>query len=502
MYSVAEKLVNETQLTSAGLLCALVMLLTTSGFLYSLVEPRRLAKHIILEKEIPSARERREYFFSQPRDLLIKGYQRFREEIWGIESSAGVRLQLPIGFLDELKSHSALSFEKFISSEGMLDYTGVGGLSDDAVHKFKSKFNPTVGAYVPELHDIVKVQMDKLFHKHEDWTEVNINDGIMEMVSILSARVFTGTEASQNVEWLELGPSYVTNVLVYIEALKRWPKVLRPLVIFFFPQRQLILRQWEQAKEFLSSTIAKHKLQQQQINDPPSLMDYFIDDDRINLEDMVRLQMAIVVAGIHTTSASLTQLLYDLAAYPEGIPELRKEIKHLYEENGRVLNKKALSELKKLDSWMKESQRFRAPDLTTFQRLAVDSLTLSNGLYIPRGTKMELPTTAIQVDDRLYEKPQVFDGLRFYEGRQKKGNENKHLYISTGKLDLAWGYGRHACPGRFIADVEIKLVMAEFLLRFDIRNPAGQPRHPDLEFESNLLPDPKKTVMLKIAKQH
>lgn len=99
---------------------------------------------------------------------------------------------------------------------------------------------------------------------------------------------------------------------------------------------------------------------------------------------------------------------------------------------------------------------------------------------------MELPTTAIQVDDRLYEKPQVFDGLRFYEGRQKKGNENKHLYISTGKLDLAWGYGRHACPGRFIADVEIKLVMAEFLLRFDIRNPAGQPRHPDLEFESNV----------------
>ncbi|KAK7211221.1 hypothetical protein V2G26_018399 [Clonostachys chloroleuca] len=481
IYGVAEKLVSETQLTSVGLLCALVMLLTTSGFLYSLVEPRRLAKHIVLEKEIPSARERREYFFSQPRDLLIKGYQRFREEMWGIESSAGVRLQLPIRFLDELKSHSALSFEKFISSVGMLDYTGVGALSDDAVHKFKSKFNPTVGAYVTELHDIVKVQMDKLFHKHEDWTEVNINDGIMEIVSILSARVFTGTEASQNVEWLELGPGYVTNVLVYIEALKRWPKVLRPLVMFFLPQRQLILRQWQQAKEFLASTIAKHKLQQQQINDSPSLMDYFINDDRINLEDMVRLQMAIVVAGIHTTSASLTQLLYDLAAYPEGIPELREEIKHVYEENGRAFNKKAL---------------------TTFQHLAVDSLTLSNGLYIPRGTKMELPTTAIQVDDRLYEKPQVFDGLRFYEGRHKEGSENKHLYISTGKLDLAWGYGRHVCPGRFIADVEIKLVMAEFLLRFYIRNPAGQPRHPDLEFESNLLPDPTKTVTLKLAKQH
>lgn len=99
---------------------------------------------------------------------------------------------------------------------------------------------------------------------------------------------------------------------------------------------------------------------------------------------------------------------------------------------------------------------------------------------------MEIASSAIQVDDHLYPDAQNFDGLRFYNMRQAEGQAVKHQYISTGKNDLSWGYGRHACPGRFIADVEIKLVLAEFLMHYDIKNPRGEPRHQSIEFEATV----------------
>jgi cytochrome P450 len=62
----------------------------------------------------------------------------------------------------------------------------------------------------------------------------------------------------------------------------------------------------------------------------------------------------------------------------------------------------------------------------------------------------------------------------------------KHQYISTGKTDLRWGYGRHACPGRFLADAEMKMLLSELLLHFDVKNPEGQGRHANIAFDNNV----------------
>lgn len=68
--------------------------------------------------------------------------------------------------------------------------------------------------------------------------------------------------------------------------------------------------------------------------------------------------------------------------------------------------------------------------------------------------------------------------------RQRAGEENKHLYVSVGKNDLSFGYGRHACPGRYLGHLNIKLVLAEILLRYDIKLPAGKGRPHNDEFEA------------------
>lgn len=114
----------------------------------------------------------------------------------------------------------------------------------------------------------------------------------------------------------------------------------------------------------------------------------------------------------------------------------------------------------------------------------MDPLTLSNGMRIPRGATLVLPTGAINLDGDFFESPQKFEGFRFYQKRQQSPDEaRKHQLVTVGKYDLAWGYGRHACPGRYMADVVMKLVMIEFLVRYDIKYPTGTTRPENIIYE-------------------
>lgn len=77
------------------------------------------------------------------------------------------------------------------------------------------------------------------------------------------------------------------------------------------------------------------------------------------------IQLKLSFAAIHTSAAAPTQLLYDLCAMPEWIPILREEIRQVRESTENFNGKGALAKLEKLDSFMKESQRFNPLLLST-----------------------------------------------------------------------------------------------------------------------------------------
>lgn len=74
--------------------------------------------------------------------------------------------------------------------------------------------------------------------------------------------------------------------------------------------------------------------------------------------------------------------------------------------------------------------------------------------------------------------PNTFDGLRYYKMRERMSKDGlsqsevagKHQFVSVSTASLMFGYGRHACPGRFFAGNEIKLILVKLLQRFDIKS--------------------------------
>ena len=115
---------------------------------------------------------------------------------------------------------------------------------------------------------------------------------------------------------------------------------------------------------------------------------------------------------------------------------------------------------------------------TSFIRKSLQPFTLSNGQTIPAGVTVETPSHAVYHDPEYYsdgEPPDVFDGFRFYKLRQAGGatEHARNQFVTTNEQNLMFGYGPRACPGRFFAAAEIKMLLAKLLLNFDFKNEDG-----------------------------
>ncbi|RXW14001.1 hypothetical protein EST38_g11854 [Candolleomyces aberdarensis] len=177
------------------------------------------------------------------------------------------------------------------------------------------------------------------------------------------------------------------------------------------------------------------------------------------------LRMMLTNFGsIHTTSLTFTNALLTLLAHPQYIDPLRAEIERAIKEEGWT--KAAMDKMELLESFMKESQRIDIIGAVLGFRTAIEDLTL-NGVFIPKGTML-----ASNILDSHFSKsawgsdPLEFDPYRCLKLQKESG---KPIGITTtSPFVLIFGHGRHACPGRFFAAQEMKLMMAYMLVHYDV----------------------------------
>ncbi|KAF6785036.1 cytochrome p450 [Colletotrichum sojae] len=315
------------------------------------------------------------------------------------------------------------------------------------------------------------------------------------MLGILTARVMVDDEAPHNQTWVTLTTEFVQSGVAYSHALKFWSSYLRPLICRFLPQHSEVQGQLNDGRKILIDAIRKMREREENgVPEPqPASVLYHMSrkapgTSSVVIDMHLKEQMNLAVGAIHTTSSVLTQTIFELAAHTDYISELRKEAIDTLAKLDGVFSKAALSEMHKLDSFIQEAHRLNSPNLTSVQRLATQDVTLSDGTFLPKGTKLEFPAYAFHLDDDLHENAAQFDGFRFFRKRQEAGEGvgGKHHYVGVRKDMLGWGYGKNACPGRFMADVEIKLVVAFLLMNYEIKNPDGQGRYQNVHLENQV----------------
>ena len=77
-------------------------------------------------------------------------------------------------------------------------------------------------------------------------------------------------------------------------------------------------------------------------------------------------------------------------------------------------------------------------------RLALRPLKLSNGMTIPAGTLVAIPSSATHRDEISYPNPDEFDGFRFAKLREDGETEtSRYQAVSTSSEHVTFGLGRH-----------------------------------------------------------
>ena len=137
----------------------------------------------------------------------------------------------------------------------------------------------------------------------------------------------------------------------------------------------------------------------------------------------------------------------------------------------------------------------------TFNRKLAKPLTFADGTVLPRGTCITMPSVAVSRDPEYFENPDEFDGFRFYEKRStttNKSEANRQSFAAIGPDNLAFGFGKTACPGRFFAGTQIKTVLASIILNYDISFPKGQTKRPENIYKGGLIqPDARQKMVFK-----
>ena len=102
-------------------------------------------------------------------------------------------------------------------------------------------------------------------------------------------------------------------------------------------------------------------------------------------------------------------------------------------------------------------------------------LALFDGVQIPTGATISLPTAFMSWDPANFEGGQKFDGLRWYRQRCQQDDKDMELQFSGVHPSMpVWGLGRSTCPGPFYAELQVKLLLTMFLYEYEIGFPDGQ----------------------------
>ncbi|KAJ7468032.1 cytochrome P450 [Mycena latifolia] len=333
-----------------------------------------------------------------------------------------------------------------------------------------------IGACFPILREEVVAAFEDLVPaKRDEWTSVPAMQMILPVVSRVSNRVFIGLKC-RDPEYIKFTTQFALDVAKDGMLLHAVPSVLRPIAARLFGHLETATRS---AMKHVGP-ILQHRLEmddkygQDWPNEdrPNDFISWLLDEarghpSRPTVRTLTRTLLDVNFGAIHTTTQGFLHALYNLAAHLEYVEPLREEIESIVKSEG--WSKAVMGKMVKLDSFMKESARFVPGGAVGLLRQVVRDFTFSDGTTVPAGTLIGVPILAEHHDQANYENAGVFDPFRFARMRDGAGEGIKHQMVTPSTDFLIFGIGRHACPGRFFAVNEQKLIMAHIIVTYDFK---------------------------------
>ncbi|KAE8135534.1 cytochrome P450 [Aspergillus pseudotamarii] len=419
--------------------------------------------------------------------LIYYGYEKYKSKPFRILKLDGDLVVLPQTYLEELgdlHSHQAsLVGTKYKSILGACINMPINsGLPARTVSE---RLNPALDRQIPrllfELHHAFSAVVPYCEGKY---VSINLYYMILKLVTHSTSRIIIGQRLCRSEQWINIITKCTYDVRIAAKQLQLVPRFLRRLVAPFLPSVRRLETQLRWIAEQLILPMIQHR-RGRELNDPVyKKQDDFLqwmmdlagndyDREPMNLAYGLMITMALSVVQASTTL--ITHAMYDLMVHPEYLEPLREEI-HETLRNGWI--RASLSNFgaqRRLDSFLRESQRLNPPSEVSAQRVLRRPLTLSDGNTLPKGTHICFPSGPMSRDPAIAPDPLSFDGFRWC----KDLNSPDGSITDVCPANLHFGFGRQACPGRFFGVTIAKAIMSRLLAEYDLKFEDGQTGRPE-----------------------
>ncbi|KAJ7269284.1 cytochrome P450 [Mycena haematopus] len=355
-----------------------------------------------------------------------------------------------------------------------------------------------ISTFVPEVLEETRLAMSEVFAlpcgEKSTTGPLPLFHTMTHLIARASNRAMLGTSLCRQEQFLHDVIRFAETVVLYAQLLGWFPRILRGSLYFLAtsafggpaePTRAII--------PHLKSLLTERE---QGLDSSKTIADFLIEsappDEIPDLKLLAMRVLNLNFGSIHTSSILGTHAVFHLATLSEAdINGIRHEIiEALESEDG--YNKASLAKMRKLDSTLREAGRFYSLSSIGLNRLLIKPASLVDGTVVPSGCKIAVPLKAVHFNENVYPDPYTFDCFRFSKLRESEDSDVKHGFTTIENDFVLFGLGRHACPGRFFASMELKIMLSHLLLNYDVSLADGAKEAPKpIRFGSSVVPDTK-----------
>ncbi|KAM7221982.1 cytochrome p450 [Rhypophila decipiens] len=369
------------------------------------------------------------------------------------------------------------------------------------------------GAIWDEMGDCFSRWVDGKEEDQDGWKEVDVAETVRGIVAQITARFTVGLDLCRNEEYLRLTCDISDAFVVTAAVGMAVPPILQPVACrlaalplrvktrrFLHMLEPVYKKRVEQLKSDAKPPPQDSSGQQQRDSnrrpyDHLQLMLEFAQrnrpDEFESINDMGRRLAIANFGGIHQTAIHLGVMVLDLLgsdAEFNTISSLRDEFKRVMYSDGDPdkWTKSKLASLVKADSLGRESMRLNQfGGRALFRKVVADGGLKGPGdhghVVLPKGTMFSFLSKMPQTDEQTYPDALKLDPFRFSrmreaaaaaEGIEKGAAPPPVSFVSLSLDHLPFAHGKHACPGRFIVDFEMKMLFCYLLKNYDIEWPS------------------------------
>jgi len=263
-------------------------------------------------------------------------------------------------------------------------------------------------------------------------------------------------------------------------------------IAYFFPNAPIpSLRKRDYARIAISKLFSKIIKQRRQMTEEErpddmlaNLMECQYKDGQLLSDDHIAgMLIGILFAGQHTSGISSTWTGLFLLNHPKFLKEALEEQEEIRKEFGEEITFDSLKRSVFLENCVREALRMYPPLIILMRKVKVP-LKYEN-YDIPVGDLLAISTAFSMRLSEVYTNPDTYDPHRFDRGEHNK----PYAY-------LAFGGGRHGCPGENFGVMQIKTIWTVLLRNFDFDTPAlPQPDY------TNMVIGPTQPCMLSFRRK-